>query len=87
MDSIVQSIFFNKNKFNIEDCKDYLKKNNLDKYKRINVDKFNIRITYNSRIKLQNDNYIRQVRHISDGIKVEYYNKLNTEPNFNIIFD
>jgi len=87
MESVIQSIFFDKNKYNIEDCKDYLKKINLDKYKRINIDKYNYRFTYNSRIQLQNDNYIRQVKQISDGVRLEYYNKLNTEPNFNIIFD
>ena len=87
MESVIQSIFFDKNKYNIEDCKDYLKKNHLDKYKRINIDKYNYRFTYNSRIQLQNDNYIRQVKQISDGVRLEYYNKLNTEPNFNIIFD
>jgi hypothetical protein len=72
----IQSIFFFKDKYNLDSCIDYLIKNNLDNYKRVNEDRFYYRYTYQSRIKLQNKNYMKQVHYIDNGnIKIEYYIK------------
>ena len=84
---ILQSIFFNKNKYNLETAKKYLLNNNYGKYKRINEDKYYIRFTFNSRIKLQKNNYIKEIEFLGDDIKIFRYTKENKEPNFTIIFD
>lgn len=85
--NIIQSIFFDKNKYDLETCRDFLIKNNYGNYQRINTNKYYYRFTYCSRIKLQYDNYIKQIKIIKDGIKIEYYNKINNEINFVLVFD
>jgi hypothetical protein len=72
----IQSIFFNKEKFSLEASTEYLIKENLGDYKRINEDRYYYRFTYQSRIKLQNQNYIKQTKFLEDGkIKIEHYTK------------
>jgi hypothetical protein len=83
----IQSIFFNKNKFSLENATEYLTKNDLSNFKRINEDRYYYRFTYQSRIKLQNQNYIKNTKFLEDGdIKIEYYTKLHIEPNFTVSF-
>jgi len=84
---ILQSIFFNKNKYNLETAKKYLLNKNYGKYKRINEDKYYIRFTYNSRIILQKNNFIKNIEFLGDDIKIFRYTKENKEPNFTIVFD
>ena len=82
----IQSIFFNKNKFTLETSTEYLIKNDLGNFKRINTDKYYFRFTYQSRIKLQNNNYIKHIKFLEDGnIKIEYY--LRPEIKLNFIVD
>ena len=72
----IQSIFFNKESFSLEASTEYLIKENLGDYKRINEDKYYYRFTYQSRIKLQNQNYVKQTKFLEDGkIKIEHYTK------------
>jgi hypothetical protein len=83
----IQSIFFNKNNFSLENSTEYLIKNDLINYKRVNEDKYYYRFTYQSRIKLQNQNYIKNTKFLEDGdIKIEYYTKLHIKPNFTVSF-
>jgi hypothetical protein len=80
---IIQSIFFSKNKYNIDDAIEYLKKNKLDNYKRINTDKYYYRFTYQSRIQLQNNNYYKQIEHLDNSdIKIEHYTKPEIKIDF-----
>jgi len=72
----IQSIFFNKEFFTLESSTEYLIKENLGNYKRINEDRYYYRFTYQSRIKLQNQNYVKQTKFLEDGkIKIEHYTK------------
>jgi hypothetical protein len=83
----IQSIFFNKNKFTLNTSTEYLIKNSLGNFKRINEDKYYYRFTYQSRIKLQNDNYIKNTKFLEDGnIKIEYYLKPEIKLNFIVSF-
>ena len=83
----IQSIFFNKNKFTLEKSTEYLIKNELINYKRVNEDKYYYRFTYQSRIKLQNQNYIKNTKFLEDGdIKIEYYTKPEMKLNFTVSF-
>ena len=80
---IIQSIFFSKNKYSIDDAIEYLKKNKLDNYKRINTDKYYYRFTYQSRIQLQNNNYYKQIEHLDNSdIKIEHYTKPEIKIDF-----
>ena len=80
---IIQSIFFSKNKYSIDNAIEYLTKNNLDNYKRINTDKYYYRFTYQSRIQLQNNNYYKQIEYLDDSnIKIEHYTKPKIEYEF-----
>jgi len=84
----IQSIFFSKNKYSIDDAIEYLIKNKLDNYKRINTDKYYYRFTFQSRIQLQNNNYYKQIKHIDDSnIKIEHYTKPEITYNLTIEFD
>ena len=79
----IQSIFFLKNKFSLNSSTDCLIKNNLGNFKRINEDKYYYRFTYQSRLKLQEQNYIRQVEYFdNNNIKIEHYTKLEISPSF-----
>ncbi|AIW01912.1 MAG: hypothetical protein ASQ68_gp22 [Yellowstone Lake virophage 6] len=83
----IQSIFFNKNKFSLNSSTEYLTNNELSNFKRINEDKYYYRFTYLSRIKLQNQNYIKQTKFLEDGnIKIEYYTKPEVKLNFTVSF-
>jgi hypothetical protein len=83
----IQSIFFNKNKFSLENATEYLTKNELSNFKRINEDRYYYRFTYLSRIKLQNQNYIKNTKFLEDGnIKIEYYTKPELKLNFTVSF-
>jgi len=74
----IQSIFFNKNNYTLEKATEFLINNSLSNFKRINEDKYYYRFTYQSRIKLQNNNYIKQIKYLEDNtIKIEHYIKLN----------
>lgn len=85
--SNIQSIFFNKNNYNIEKATKYLIENNLSNFKRINEDKYYYRFTYMSRIKLQHENYIKQIKYLEDNtIKIEYYIKPQIKCNFIVKF-
>jgi len=84
----IQSIYFSKHKYTIDESINYLKKNNLDHYKRINEDKYYNRFTYQSRIKLQNKNYYKQIKYLDDSnIKIDYYTKPEIKYNLTIEFD
>jgi hypothetical protein len=83
----VQSIFFNKEKYTLENSIEYLSKNNLINYKRVNEDKYYFRFTYQSRIKLQNQNYIKQIKFLDDNnIKIEHYIKPDIKYDFIVKF-
>ena len=83
----IQSIFFNKNKYTLKLSTDYLIQNDLSNFKRINEDKYYYRFTYQSRIKLQNQNYIKNTKFLEDGdIKIEYYTKPEIKLNFTVSF-
>jgi hypothetical protein len=74
----IQSIFFNKNNYTLEKATEFLINNSLSNFKRINEDKYYYRFTYQSRIKLQNNNYVKQIKFLEDNtIKIEHYIKLN----------
>ena len=84
----IQSIFFNKQKFTLENAIKYLIDNDLINYKRINEDKYNFRFTYQSRIKLQNQHYIKQLKYLDDGnIKIEHYIKPEIKYDFVVNFN
>ena len=79
----IQSIYFSKHKYSIDDSIIYLKKNKLDHYKRINEDKYYYRFTFQSRIKLQNNNYYKQTEYLDDSnIKIEHYTKPEIKIDF-----
>lgn len=83
----IQSIFFNKQKYSLITSTEYLTKNELSNFKRINEDKFYYRYTYQSRIKLQNQNYIKQVKILEEGkIKIEHYVKPILKNQFIVSF-
>ena len=83
----IQSIFFNKEKYTLENSIEYLSKNNLINYKRVNEDKYYFRFTYQSRIKLQNQNYIKQIKFLDDNnIKIEHYIKQDIKYDFIVKF-
>jgi len=85
---IIQSIFFSKNKYSIDSAIEYLKLNNLDSYKRINEDRYYYRFTFQSRIKLQNQNYYKQIEYIDNSdIKIEHYYKPEIQYNFEVDFN
>jgi hypothetical protein len=84
----IQSIYFSKHKYTIDESINYLKKNKLDHYKRINEDKYYYRFTFQSRIKLQNNNYYKQIEYLDDSnIKIDYYTKPEIIYNLTIEFD
>ena len=84
----IQSIFFNKQKYTLENAIKYLIENDLINYKRINEDKYNFRFTYQSRIKLQNQYYIKQIKILDDGnIKIEHYIKPEIKYDFVVNFN
>lgn len=83
----IQSIFFNKEKYTLEKSTEYLIKENLINYRRINEDRYYFRFTYQSRIKLQNQNYIKQVKFLDEGnIKIEHYTKPEMKLEFIVKF-
>jgi hypothetical protein len=83
----IQSIFFNKEFFTLESSTEYLIKENLNNYKRINEDRYYYRFTYQSRIKLQNQNYVKHTKFLEDGnIKIEYYIKPEMKLEFVVKF-
>lgn len=83
----IQSIFFNKEKFSLEKSTEYLTKNEWNNFKRINEDRYYYRFTYQSRIKLQNQNYIKQIKFLEDGnIKIEHYVKPEPKLEFIVKF-
>jgi uncharacterized membrane protein len=84
----IQSIYFSKHKYTIDESINYLKKNKLDHYKRINEDKYYYRFTFQSRIKLQNNNYYKQIEYLDDSnIKIDHYTKPEITYNLTIEFD
>lgn len=84
----IQSIFFSKNKFSLETATEWLIKNDLGHFKRINEDRYYYRFTYKSRIKLQQQNYIRQVEFYEENsIKIEHYTKLEITQSFIVDFN
>jgi len=83
----IQSIFFNKNNYTLEKATEYLINNSLSNFKRINEDKYYYRFTYQSRLKLQNNNYVKQIKYLEDNtIKIEHYIKLNINHNLLVKF-
>lgn len=83
----IQSIFFNKDSFTLESSTEYLIKENLGNYKRINEDRYYYRFTYQSRIKLQNQNYVKHIKFLEGGnIKIEHYIKPVLKLNFMVSF-
>jgi len=84
----IQSIFFNKLKFTEITATEYLIKNSLGNFKRINTDRYYYRFTYQSRIKLQQDNFIKQVEFLEEGnIKIEHYYKPEVKLTFEVRFN
>jgi hypothetical protein len=83
MDNLdIQSIFFNKEKYDLKSSTEYLIKEKLGHFKRANEDRYYFRFTFQSRIKLQNQNYIKQIKFLeNNSIKIEHYikPKLNLE--------
>jgi hypothetical protein len=87
MDLNIQSIFFNKEKFSLETSTEYLIKENLTNYKRINEDRYYYRYTFQSRIKLQNQNFVKQIKFLEEGaIKIEHYTKPEIKLEFIVSF-
>lgn len=85
---IIQSIFFSKNTYSLEKSTEYLINNNLTNFKRINEDRYYYRFTYQSRIKLQNQNYIKQIKFLdNNNIKIEHYIKPNVNKEFLVKFN
>ena len=83
----IQSIFFNKEFFSLESSTEYLIKENLENYKRINEDRYYYRFTYQSRIKLQHQNFVKQIKFLDDGaIKIEHYTKPELKLEFIVSF-
>jgi hypothetical protein len=83
----IQSIFFNKEKYSLEKSTEYLMKNEWGNFKRINEDRYYYRFTYQSRIKLQNQNFIKQIKILEEGnIKIEYYIKPEIKLDFIVKF-
>jgi hypothetical protein len=83
----IQSIFFNKNNYTLKTATEYLINNSLSNFKRINEDKYYYRFTYQSRLKLQNNNYVKQIKYLEDNtIKIEHYIKLNINVNLLVKF-
>jgi len=79
----IQSIYFSKHNYSIDDSIIYLKKNKLDNYKRINEDRYYYRFTFQSRIKLQNNNYYKQTEYLDNSnIKIEHYTKPEIKIDF-----
>lgn len=84
----IQSIYFNKQKYTIEKSIEYLIDNNLNNFKRINEDKYYYRFTYQSRIKLQQQNYIKQIKYLEENnIKIEHYIKPEIKYDFVVNFN
>lgn len=83
----IQSIFFNKNNFTLEKATEFLINNSLSNFKRINEDKYYYRFTYQSRLKLQKENYVKQIKYLEDNtIKIEHYIKLHIKHNLLVEF-
>jgi hypothetical protein len=79
----IQSIFFNKRIFTLNNSTEWLINNKLGDFKRVNEDRYYYRYTFQSRIKLQQQNYIKQTKYIeNDNIKIEHY----TKPDFKVDF-
>lgn len=84
----IQSIFFNKQIFSLEKSTQYLINNKLTNFKRVNEDRYYYRFTYQSRIKLQQQNFIKQIKYLEDGnIKVEHYIKPQISFDFIVNFN
>ena len=84
----IQSIFFNKQNYTLEKSIEYLNNNNLGNFKRINEDKYYYRFTYQSRIKLQQQHFIKQIKYLEDNnIKIEHYIKPEIKYNFVVNFN
>lgn len=84
----IQSIFFNKEKYSLEKSTEYLINNKLSNFKRINEDRYYNRFTYQSRIKLQNQNFLKQIKYLDDGnIKIEHYIKPEVNFDFTVNFN
>lgn len=80
----IQSIFFLKEFYTIDQATKILIDNNLI-FKRINIDQYYFRFTFQSRLQLQKQNYIKKITYIDDNkIKIESYIAPKNNNNNNI---
>lgn len=74
----IQSIFFLKEFYTIEQATKILIENNLV-FKRINIDQYYFRFTFQSRLQLQKKNFVKKINYIDDNkIKIESYILIKT---------
>ena len=77
----IQSIFFSKEFYTIEHATKTLIENNLI-FKRINIDQYYFRFTFQSRLQLQKQNFVKKINYIDDNkIKIESYIPTKTPIN------